>query len=142
MFVFWRRKPGFLISVLGIFLLAFSSVVNCLEKVNITETATKSYEEEEEGKLLPFRTFLETWEIVVICIAFVVLVFLIALPVIYCCTYGCVVPQCCRRRNEDYSPIQQHRDRKIGEIWKQNPNRNYTNFIKKTTFPLIKESFF
>jgi len=105
-----------------LFTLISCETVQCFERVNITETATKSYEEDEEGKLLPYRTFLETWELVVICVSFVILVFLLVLPCIYCCIYGCVAPEwckCCRRRDRSYSQIQQHRDKKIGEIWKQ-----------------------
>jgi len=105
-----------------IFIFIILSLINGLvgfENLNITETATKSYEEEEEGKIMPFRTFLETWEIVVICVCFVLLVFLIILPCIYVCNYGWVLPKCCRRKRETYSQIEQHREHKTNEIWKQ-----------------------
>jgi len=89
------------------------------EKINITETATKSYEEEEEGKIVPHRTFLETWEIVIICVVIVILVFLIVLPIVYVSLFGWVLPACCRRKRNEFSHIQQNREKKIGEIWKQ-----------------------
>lgn len=115
----WRERLQKLPAFLLLAAAALSELVSCSEQINITETATKSYEEEEEGKLLPYRTFLETWEIVVICVCSVILVFLIVLPCVYVCMYGCVMPQCCRRKRNDYSQIQLHRERKIGEIWKQ-----------------------
>eukprot|EP00088_Acartia_fossae_P009422 TRINITY_DN14560_c0_g2_i1.p1 TRINITY_DN14560_c0_g2~~TRINITY_DN14560_c0_g2_i1.p1 ORF type:complete len:152 (+),score=15.30 TRINITY_DN14560_c0_g2_i1:30-458(+) len=98
-----------------------------VEKINITETATKSYEDEEEGKILPHRTFLETWEIVVICVVCVVFVFLIVLPVVYVCLFGWVLPKCCRRKRNEFTHEQQYRERKIGEIWKhQYTQQQYT----------------
>jgi len=110
-------EPG---KVTVVFILSLlSELTESYRRVNITETATQSYEEDEEGKLVPYRTFLETWEIVLICVCVVLIVFLIMLLCIYVCNYGWVLPACCRRKDKEYSQIEQHRDRKIGEIWKQ-----------------------
>jgi len=86
-------------------------VVNSTEIKAETNSGLKNYEEEEDGKVLPyrysghvethkltcdFRTFLTTVEIVVICVVTVVLVILLSLLTIYVCMYGWVLPKCCR----------------------------------------------
>ena len=111
---------------IGALLLVFLSFAICLcpayEVVNSTEikaetnSGLKNYQEEEDGKVLPyrsaeywtnlrreifnslnnFRTFLNTVEIVVICVFTVVFVILMTLLTIYLCLYGCVLPKCCR----------------------------------------------
>merc|ERR1712038_217808 len=78
------------------------------------EERQKSYEKDEEGKIVPHRTFLTTLEITLIFLC------------VWVCLYGWVLPSCCKR-NEDteYQKVQQlHRERKIGEIWSR---RNYQN---------------
>ena len=66
------------------------------------------------------RTFLNTTEIVVICVCTVLLVILITLLVIYVCLFGWVLPACCRREDKEYTQVQLHRERKINEIWNTN----------------------
>merc|ERR1712066_1057089 len=95
-------------------------VVNSTEIKAETNSGLKNYEEEEDGKVLPYRTFLTTVEIVVICVITVLLVILLSLLAIYLCMYGCVLPKCCRRTSKEYTQIQLHRERKISEIWKTN----------------------
>merc|ERR1711936_1096505 len=64
-------------------------VVNSTEIKAETNSGLKNYEEEEDGKVLPYRTFLTTVEIVVICVVTVVLVILLSLLTIYSvCTAG------------------------------------------------------
>merc|ERR1712126_498443 len=98
-------------------------------KVNTTEIRLKSgsglknYEEEEEGTVLPYRTFLTTVEIIIICVVTVIVFVLTVLLVIYLCVYGCVLPECCKRKNKEYTPVMLERERKTTEIWKQNHTR-------------------
>merc|ERR1712004_437090 len=82
------------------------------------EKGQKNYENEEEGKIIPHRTFLTTVEIVVICVFTVILVFALIALMIYLYIYGCTKAPWCQRRSKDYSQIQLQRDKKIGEIWK------------------------
>ena len=72
--------------------------------------------------LIPFffRTFLNTAEIVVICVFSVIIVFALIFWCIYYYYFGCVVHPKCRRRDKDYTKIQLERERKIGELWKHN----------------------
>eukprot|EP00096_Caligus_rogercresseyi_P008076 TRINITY_DN2639_c0_g1_i1.p1 TRINITY_DN2639_c0_g1~~TRINITY_DN2639_c0_g1_i1.p1 ORF type:complete len:133 (-),score=11.70 TRINITY_DN2639_c0_g1_i1:155-553(-) len=77
----------------------------------------KKYEEEERGKVAPMRTFLNTWEIALICIFSIIALFLLICLIVYLCRYGCVAPSCCRKREKDVSEIELQRERKIGEIW-------------------------
>ena len=67
-----------------------------------------------------FRTFLNTAEIVVICVFSVIIVFALIFWCIYYYYFGCVVHPKCRRRDKDYTKIQLERERKIGELWKHN----------------------
>jgi len=83
-----------------------------------TENGQKNYEEDEEGKIIPHKTFLTTVEIVVICVFTVLFVFLLIGTCIYLYCYGCTKAPWCHRGNKDYSQIQLQRERKIGEIWK------------------------
>merc|ERR1712010_223683 len=68
-----------------------AATVHAAQKVNTTEirlesgSGLKSYEEEEEGTVLPYRTFLTTAEIITICVVTVILFVLFALIVIYLC---------------------------------------------------------
>jgi len=80
----------------------------------------KNYEEDEEDKIVPHRTFLTTLEITLICVFTVIIVFLIVGIIIYVYFYGCTMPPCCKKRNKDYSKVQLQRERKISEIWKNN----------------------
>ena len=57
-------------------------------------------------------------EITLICVFTVIGVFLLVGLIVYVYLYGWTIPECCRRRNKDYSQIQQQRERKIKEIWK------------------------
>ena len=66
------------------------------------------------------RTFLNTAEIVVICVFSVIIVFALIFWCIYYYYFGCVVHPKCRRRDKDYTKIQLERERKIGELWKHN----------------------
>jgi tetrahydromethanopterin S-methyltransferase subunit D len=66
-----------------------------------------------------YRTFLTTVEIVVICVFTILGVFLLIGLIVYVYYYGWTIPPCCRKGNKDYSQIQLQRERKIGEIWKQ-----------------------
>jgi len=114
------------------FLVSFSIflcfIINCTayEVVNSTQikieqqSGLKNYEEEEDGKVLPYRTFLTTVEIVLICVFTVLFVIFMSLLTIYLCMYGCVLPACCRRTSKDYTQVQLQRERKISEIWKTN----------------------
>lgn len=86
--------------------------------VPFNETGQKIYDEDEEGKIIPHRTFLTTVEIVVICVFTVLFVFLLIGLCIYLYCYGCTKAPWCHRGNKDYSQIQLQRERKIGEIWK------------------------
>merc|ERR1712127_921967 len=96
-----------------------TAAVEATQKVNSTGlklesgSGLKNYEEEEEGTVLPYRTFLTTVEIIVISV----------LLVIYLCVYGCVLPDCCKRQNKEYTAVMQERERKTTEIWKQNNTR-------------------
>merc|ERR1712098_862880 len=99
------------------------------ETVNTTQikiennSGQRDYQEEEGGKVLPFRTFLTTAEIIIICVATVILFILLVLLIIYLCIYGCVLPQCCRcGESKEYSQVQLNRERKISEIWRTNQN--------------------
>merc|ERR1711971_1381305 len=83
----------------------------------------KATEEEEEGTVLPYRTFLTTVEIIIICVVTVIVFVLTVLLVIYLCVYGCVLPECCKRQNKEYTPVMLERERKTTEIWKQNHTR-------------------
>merc|ERR1711983_137396 len=82
------------------------------------EKGQKNYEEDEEGKIIPHRTFLTTVEIVVICVFTVLLVFLLIALGVYLYFYGCNKAPWLQRRNKDYTQVQLQRERKIGEIWK------------------------
>ena len=109
-------------NMLVTFSVLLSSLICCraYEVLNSTQmqleqdSGLKNYEEEEDGKVLPyrcvhvlsdkitfnyahhFRTFLTTVEIVLICVFTVLFVILMALLVVYLCMYGCVLPACCR----------------------------------------------
>merc|ERR1712126_318304 len=108
--------------LLLILLLLGAATIEATQKVNTTEirlesgSGLKNYEEEEEGTVLPYRTFLTTVEIIIICVLTVLLV-------IYLCVYGCVLPECCKRKNKEYTPVMLERERKTTEIWKQNHTR-------------------
>ena len=78
-----------------------------------------------------YRTFLTTVEIVVICVFTVLFVFLLIGLCIYLCIYGCTKAPWCHRSIKDYSQIQLQRERKIGEIWK-----NEKNGIKEQKYQL------
>jgi len=82
------------------------------------EMGQRNYEEDEDGKIIPHRTFLTTVEIVVICVFTVLFVFLLIGLCIYLYCYGCTKAPWCTRSIKDYSQIQLQRERKIGEIWK------------------------
>merc|ERR1712212_200569 len=113
----------------GPLLLALAAAVEATQKVNTTEirlesgSGLKNYEEEEEGVVLPYRTFLTTIEIIVICVFTVIIFVLLVLLTIYLCVYGCVLPKCCRRRSKEYTAVMQERERKTTEIWKQSHTR-------------------
>ena len=112
-------------NMLVTFSVLLSSIICCraYEVLNSTQmqleqdSGLKNYEEEEDGKVLPyrcaipinqfynhfplnpripFRTFLTTVEIVVICVFTVLFVIFMALLTVYLCLYGCVLPACCR----------------------------------------------
>merc|ERR1712243_272481 len=111
----------------SIVVLCLCLVVSCTgyETVNTTQikiennSGQRDYQQMEEGKVLPFRTFLTTAEIIIICIATVILfILLVLLIIIYLCVYGCVLPNCCRRQSKEYSQVQLNREKKISEIWK------------------------
>merc|ERR1711954_380216 len=112
-----------------IVVLCLCLVVSCAgyETVNTTQikiennSGQRDYQQMEEGKVLPFRTFLTTAEIIIICIATVILFILLVL-LINLCVYGCVLPNCCRRQSKEYSQVQLNREKKISEIWKTNIN--------------------
>jgi len=87
-----------------------------------TEKGQKDYSEDEDGKLVPHRTFLNTLEITLICVFTVIAVFLIIGLVIYLYIYGCVRPPCCEKPDKDYQQIQLQRERQIGEIWLRPPS--------------------
>merc|ERR1712079_684251 len=95
-------------------------VVNSTKIKAETNSGMKNYEEEEDGKVLPYRTFLTTVEIVIICVFTVLFVIFLALLTIYVCMYGWVIPACCRRTSKEYTQVQLQRERKISEIWKTN----------------------
>merc|ERR1712083_795456 len=107
-----------------VLLVVVCQVVRAAETVNSTQiriennSAQKDYQLQEEGKVLPFRTFLTDVEIIVICVA-TVFIFLVLL-IIYLCVYGCVLPDCCRCESKEYTQVQLQRERKISEIWKTN----------------------
>jgi len=86
------------------------------------EKGQKDYSEDEDGKLVPHRTFLNTLEITLICVFTVIAVFLIIGLVIYLYMYGCVRPPCCEKPDKDYQQIQLQRERQIGEIWLRPPS--------------------
>merc|ERR1711892_451289 len=79
-----------------ILLLSLVLTTTAYEKVNSTQikiennSAQRDYQEQEEGKVLPFRTFLTTVEIIIICVSTVLLFILLVLLIIYLCVYGCV----------------------------------------------------
>merc|ERR1712233_2083 len=110
-------------------LLLGCAMIEATQKVNTTEirlesgSGLKNYEEEEEGTVLPYRTFLTTVEIIIICVVTVIVFVLTVLLVIYLCVYGCVLPECCKRKNKEYTPVMLERERKTTEIWKQNHTR-------------------
>ena len=81
------------------------------------EKGQKNYERDEEGKIIPHRTFLTTVEIVVICVFTVLFVFFMVGLCIYLYIYGCTKAPWLERRSKDYLQIQMQRERKIGEIW-------------------------
>jgi len=103
--------------------------VHAAQKVNTTEirlesgSGLKNYEEEEEGTVLPYRTFLTTAEIIVICVFTVIIFVLLVLFIIYLCVYGCVLPKCCKRRNKKYTSVMLERERITSEIWRQSDTR-------------------
>eukprot|EP00092_Neocalanus_flemingeri_P073817 GFUD01091176.1.p1 GENE.GFUD01091176.1~~GFUD01091176.1.p1 ORF type:complete len:123 (+),score=30.34 GFUD01091176.1:90-458(+) len=110
-----------------ILLLSLVFSTTAYETVNSTQikiennSAQRDYQKQEEGKVLPFRTFLTTVEIIIICVSTVLLFILLVLLTIYLCVYGCVKPKCCRQNSkEEYTQVQLHRDRKISAIWKTN----------------------
>merc|ERR1712179_483409 len=109
-------------------LLLGCAMIEATQKVNTTEirlesgSGLKNYEE-EEGTVLPYRTFLTTVEIIIICVVTVIVFVLTVLLVIYLCVYGCVLPECCKRKNKEYTPVMLERERKTTEIWKQNHTR-------------------
>merc|ERR1712127_202664 len=82
-----------------------TAAVEATQKVNSTGlklesgSGLKNYEEEEEGTVLPYRTFLTTVEVIVICVFTVIIFVLSVLLVIYLCVYGCVIPDCCKSEN-------------------------------------------
>ncbi len=98
------------------------------QKYNATHNVDgqKSYDDEEEGKVLPYRTWLTTTEIVLICVFSVLFLVLLVLCVIYVCCFGWRCPDCCTkcchkgRKDVDYTQVRLHRERKIGEIWRTN----------------------
>merc|ERR1712212_469671 len=106
-------------------LLLGAATIEATQKVNTTEirlesgSGLKNYEEEEEGTVLPYRTFLTTVEIIIICVVTVIVFVLTVLLVIYLC----VLPECCKRKNKEYTPVMLERERKTTEIWKQNHTR-------------------
>jgi hypothetical protein len=61
-------------------------------------------------------------EIALICVFAVLGLLLVVLCVTYLFCFGCTCPACCyrTRHKSDYSQVQLHRERKIGEIWKTN----------------------
>lgn len=114
-----------------LFLSLLILTIEATQRVNTTEirlnsesgSGLKNYTDEEEGTVLPFRTFLTTTEIIIICVFTVILFVLLVLLIIYVCVYGCVLPDCCKRRNKEYTSIMMERERKTQEIWKQNDTR-------------------
>jgi len=84
----------------------------------------KNYEEDEDGKIVPHRTFLTDVEIALICVFSILFFFALVFLCIWVCLYGWVLPNCCKRNQDsEYQKVQQlHRERKIGEIWTR---RNY-----------------
>lgn len=123
------NAPGGGLQLLLLLLPLLAALVDCTQRVNTTEirlesgTGLKNYQEEEEDTILPYRTFLTTVEIIVICVFFVIIFVLCVLLIIYLCVYGCVLPKCCRRRNKEYTAVMLERERKTTEIWKQNHTR-------------------
>merc|ERR1712106_1201931 len=111
-----------------ILLLSLVCWCRAYETVNSTQiriennSAQRDYQEQEDGKVLPFRTFLTTVEIIIICVSTVILFILLVLFTIYLCVYGCVLPKCCRRQSKEYTQVQLNRERKISGIWKTNQN--------------------
>merc|ERR1712032_1047883 len=63
---------------LMLLLLLGGAAIGATQKVNTTEirlesgSGLKNYEEEEEGTVLPYRTFLTTVEIIIICVVTVI----------------------------------------------------------------------
>jgi len=103
-----------------LFTLAEAGRGEIFETNNTAGIGQKNYEEEEEDKIVPHRTFLTTLEITLICVFTVIIVFLIVGIIIYVYFYGCTLPPCCQKRDKDYSKVQLQRERKISEIWKNN----------------------
>merc|ERR1711963_624267 len=129
----WRKAVGTM-AVQGdqmvlLLLLLGAATIEATQKVNTTEirlesgSGLKNYEEEEEGTVLPYRTFLTTVEIIIICVVIVIVFVLSVLLVIYLRVYGCVLPKCCERKNKEYTAVMLERERKTTEIWKQNHTR-------------------
>merc|ERR1719228_1596362 len=108
--------------MLVLLVLLFLGISAGYETVNTTQikiennSGQRDYQEQEEGKVLPFRTFLTDVEIIVICVATVLVFILLVLLIIYLCVYGCVLPQCCRCESKEYTQVQLQRERKISEI--------------------------
>ena len=69
------------------------------------------------------RTFLNTVEIVVICVFAVLIVFFLIGLAIYLFIFGCEVAPQLRRPDKDYIKIQRERERKIGELWLHNQSQ-------------------
>ena len=69
------------------------------------------------------RTFLNTVEIVVICVFAVLIVFFLIGLAIYLFIFGCEVAPQLRRPDKDYTKIQLERERKIGELWLHNQSQ-------------------
>jgi len=129
-------KQNGIILISGILSILNFGLANATDEYNIVErkAAQKNYTDEEDGKVLPGRTFLETWEIVLICVFVVIFVVLVSLCCIYVYCFGWVLPECIRKRlrdpkDEEYEQVQRlHRERKVSEIWQtrqyQKPPRN------------------
>ncbi|TRY78840.1 hypothetical protein TCAL_08970 [Tigriopus californicus] len=118
-----------IVALSGIFLMALDVRAERYD-IHIRQAPQKSYEEEEDGKILPTKTFLSTFEILLLCSLFILTILFLGFCMLYLYCFGCRCPGwfktccccgCCRRRkSNDYTQVQLHRDRKIGEIWKTN----------------------
>lgn len=99
-----------------------------------SENGQKDYTEQEDGKLVPHRTFLNTVEITLICVFTVLAVFLLIGLGVYLYIYGCRRPPCCEPPNKDYMQVQLQRERQIGEIWSRPPDGvQHTNGVGQST---------